>query len=64
MRIRYLDKTRAICMIWIVAVWHLADYCDITIKNQITSNITYGVLGAFTFLSGVMLGGGGGKLYH
>lgn len=57
MRIRYLDKTRAICMIWIVAVWHLADYCDITINNQITQNITYGVLGAFTFLSGIMLGG-------
>lgn len=44
-------------MIWIVAVWHLSDYCGVAISNQITQNITYGVLGAFTFLSGAMLGG-------
>lgn len=57
MRIRYLDNVRAICMVWIVGIWHLSDYCGVTISNPITSNITYGVLGAFTFLSGAMLGG-------
>lgn len=57
-RIKYLDNVRALCMIWIVGVWHMSDYCGVTISNVCTQNITYGVLGAFTFLSGMMMGGG------
>ena len=57
MRIKYLDNIRALCMIWIVGIWHMSDYCDNAINNIFTQNITYGVLGAFTFLSGVMMGG-------
>lgn len=56
-RIKYLDNVRALCMIWIVGVWHMSDYCGVTISNACTQNITYGVLGAFTFLSGMMMGG-------
>lgn len=57
MRIKYLDNIRALCMIWIVGIWHMSDYCGNAISNVYTQNITYGVLGAFTFLSGVMMGG-------
>lgn len=57
MRIKYLDNIRALCMIWIIGVWHLSDYCGNGINNIYTQNITYGVLGAFSFLSGVMMGG-------
>lgn len=55
-RIKYLDNVRALCMIWIVGVWHMCDYCEVTISNVCTQNITYGVLGAFTFISGMMMG--------
>lgn len=55
MRIKYIDNTRAFCMIWIVAIWHLADYCNVSINSAIAQSVTYGVLGAFTFLSGMML---------
>lgn len=57
MRIKYLDNIRALCMIWIVGIWHMSDYCGKSIDNVYTQNITYGVLGAFTFLSGAMMGG-------
>lgn len=55
MRIKYIDNTKAFCMIWIVAFWHLADYCNYNLANAFTQSVTYGVLGAFTFLSGMML---------
>ena len=55
-RIYSLDCTRAICMLWIVALWHMESYLDITIKCYITDDICSGVLAAFTFISGYFLG--------
>ena len=53
-RIKCIDCTRAICMLWIVGIWHMNGYLktNIIVINEFTSNITIGVLGTFTFLSG------------
>ena len=55
-RIKYIDYVRALCMIWIVGVWHLQQYANYDIVNHITEDITSGVLGAFIFISGYFLG--------
>ena len=52
-----LDITRAICILWIVGVWHLQDYfAQLNFANDVTKMITAGVLVTFTFLSGLFLG--------
>ena len=57
-RVNYFDNCRAICMLWIVGVWHLLDYGDHTSISgtAIGTSITTGVLAAFTFISGYFLG--------
>ena len=51
--VRY-DFARAICMLWIVGVWHMCSgYLGIIIdKNVYLSNITGGVLAVFFYMSG------------
>lgn len=56
MRIKSLDNVRALCMIWIVGIWHLSEYCGRSISNIYAQNVTYGVLGVFTLISGLMMG--------
>ncbi len=57
-RIQYLDNCRAVCMLWIVGIWHLLEYCDITtVANSSAGiHITHAVLASFTFISGLFLG--------
>lgn len=55
-RTEYMDCARAICTLWIVGFWHLFSYIGNNIVSPITSQITYGVLAAFTFISGYFLG--------
>lgn len=59
-RIAYLDTARVICMLWIIAIWHMGAYMpEGTIfvpYNDYTNCITVGVLAAFTFISGYFLG--------
>lgn len=50
------DCVRAISMLYIVGFWHLFDYIGKDIVNPVTSQITYGVLASFTFISGYFLG--------
>jgi len=55
-----LDVTRALCIMWIVGYFHLADYVkDVFFHTYLfgqTSNYnTIGVLSTFTFLSGYFL---------
>lgn len=54
-----LDATRALCMLWIVGVWHLQEYVvnQNSWNNPYTACITVGVLSMFTFLSGYFLSG-------
>ena len=50
-----IDIVRTMCVIWIVGVWHMVDYFpghDLLNYNY----VTIGVLGIFTFLSGLFLG--------
>lgn len=56
-RIASYDCTRALCMLWIVSLWHMQYYLDISIKCYITDDICLGVLASFTFISGLFLGG-------
>ena len=52
------DNTRAICMIWIVCIWHLSGYIDlfpIEFYSESASYITDSCLAAFSFLSGFFL---------
>lgn len=55
-RKKYLDCARAVCMLYIVGFWHLFDYTGKNIVNPLTSQITYGVLAVFTFISGYFWG--------
>lgn len=57
-RILEFDTMRSLCMLWIVGVWHLSDYINISTKsksiiiNDYTDLYTVGILVCFTFLSG------------
>lgn len=57
-RIKCFDCTRAICMLYIIGIWHFQEYfiADIDLSGIIAENITNGVLGAFTFISAYFLG--------
>lgn len=54
-----LDISRAICMLWIVGIWHLQEYFIIKNpwNNPYTKCITVSALSMFTFLSGYFLSG-------
>lgn len=52
----YIDCARAMCMLYIVGFWHLIIYIDKGLQSPLTRQITYGVLAAFTFISGYLLG--------
>lgn len=58
-RVPFLDTARALCMLWIVGIWHMQAYLSngIQIQNQYTNYITVSVLATFTFISGFFLGG-------
>lgn len=52
------DNTRAICMIWIVCIWHLGGYIDLFPTEFYSGNASYitdSCLAAFSFLSGFFL---------
>ena len=58
-RYNIFDYMRLICTLWIVGIWHIIGYLndrsyynviDTPFKNQ----LTYGVLAAFTFISGYL----------
>lgn len=53
-----MDTARSLCMLWIVAIWHMGRYMDIKlpIYNPYGTIVTRGVLATFTFLSGFFLG--------
>lgn len=55
-RVEYIDYIRALCMVWIVGFWHIGDYSAMSISTNVTSLVTLGVLGAFTYISGYFLG--------
>ena len=61
-RISYMDTMRALCMLWIIAIWHIGRYLEtgrtFVPYNEYTECITTGILATFTFLSGYFLGGG------
>lgn len=58
-RILFFDIARALCVLWIVGVWHIPQYLH---SEEINENIdkfglvTYSVLACFTFISGFFLG--------
>ncbi len=54
-----MDISRAICMLWIVGVWHLQEYLveKNSWNNPYTACITVSVLSMFTFISGYFLSG-------
>lgn len=52
-RIWHLDLVRSFCILWIVVIWHNG---NIISHNVLTNFITTGILGAFTYLSGLLLG--------
>ena len=58
-RVDYLDTARALCMLWIIGIWHMTAYIKNaqSISNIYTRPITVGVLATFTFISGYFLGG-------
>lgn len=57
-RVYYLDTARALCMLWIIGIWHIGAYVEkVFLKSNIYTNpITVGVLATFTFISGKFLG--------
>ena len=56
-RILIFDIMKAICVIEIVAFWHMFDYTSINADNVMFGNdLTSAVLAAFTFSSGFFLG--------
>ena len=56
-RIISIDIARALCMIWIVAFWHLGPRLGYNIQKDVCyETITYISLAAFTFYSGLFLG--------
>ena len=57
-RISYLDNARALCMLWVVGIYHMRGYLGVTLSIQgdiIFNNITIAALGTFTFLSAFFL---------
>lgn len=55
-RIFIYDIVRSLCVLWIVAFWHMLDYFKLTKEFSEYGFITIGVLSCFTFLSGLFLG--------
>lgn len=58
-RIADIDCVRAICMIWIVCIYHMRGYMGIEQSEHLTNvynNITTMALGSFTFISALFLG--------
>lgn len=52
------DITRSLCVLWIVAFWHIGDYIDYhrsEMEFRLGVTITTGVLACFTFMSGYFL---------
>lgn len=57
-RIAFIDYARAMCMLWIIAFWHMSEYCSFSLTQyQLANNLTLGVLGTFTLISGFFCGG-------
>lgn len=58
-RIVYIDVARALAMFYIIGFWHLKDYLSPDIKEALTfkgsNDITNIMLGAFMFISGILL---------
>lgn len=58
-RIVYIDIARALAMLYIIGFWHLKDYLSPDIKEALTfkgsNDITNIMLGAFMFISGMLL---------
>lgn len=55
-RVLIADIARTLCVLEIVAFWHILDYCE-PIENQSSFGfVTQGVLACFTFLSGLFNG--------
>lgn len=54
-KIKSFDTARAIGMIYIIAVWHLANYTSMLNLQPYGTYVTYGVLGMFMFISGWLL---------
>lgn len=57
-RLEFIDNTRALCMLWIIGIWHLSGYLriNINVANPVTNGCTNGALAAFTFISAYFLG--------
>lgn len=55
-RIKFLDCSRALCMLWIVGIWHMQEYMGLNFQNPITKNVKAGVLATFTLISGYFIG--------
>lgn len=55
-RKKHFDCMRALCMIWIICIWHMGDYSAINVKDVVGSDITMGVLAAYMFISGSLSG--------
>lgn len=60
-RIPQLDVVRSICMIWVVAIWHINDYLspELQYSKDVFAVLGYTTqlfLATFTFLSGFLLG--------
>lgn len=56
-RIGWIDSIRALCVIWIIAFWHLDDYINLDFNTPLGDFLTIGCLASFTFISGYCLGG-------
>lgn len=55
-RIVCIDIARSLCMVWIVAFWHMCPYLGINNNNIWNATVTHVSLAAFTFFSGLFLG--------
>lgn len=57
-RLPILDVLRGVCVLWIVAFWHLMNYTAgfPGYDNVVTERVTVTVLATFVFLSGFVLG--------
>lgn len=58
-RIRMVDCSRAVCMLWLIGIWHMSEYLDNDIASfEIFKAITNGTMSSFVFISGYFLGWG------
>lgn len=55
-RDRTLDLARSMAMLYIIGIWHLANYTEMYVVPY-GEYITYSVLGLFMFISGLLLSG-------